>query len=55
MFNQRPEEYNQQRIQIKNTRKEPDLTNSEDLPEYIQSFTHLFNRKKFEKLPEQRE
>jgi len=32
--------------------KELDKTNSEDLPEYIQSFTHLFNNKKFEKLPE---
>ena len=34
--------------------KEPDKTNPEDLPEYIQPFTYLFN-KKFEKLPEQRE
>ena len=33
--------------------KEPDKTNLEDLPEYIQLFTHLFNKKKFEKLPEQ--
>jgi len=32
--------------------KEPDKTNSEDLPDYIQPFTHLFNKKKFEKLPE---
>jgi len=32
--------------------KEPDKTNSEDLPNYIQPFTHLFNKKKFEKLPE---
>ena len=32
--------------------KEPDKTNPEDLPEYIQSFTHLFNKKKFEKLLE---
>ena len=30
--------------------KEPDLTNPEDLPEYIWSFMHLFNKKKFEKL-----
>jgi len=29
--------------------------NSEDLPDHIQLFTHLFNKKKFEKLPEQRE
>ena len=29
--------------------------NSEDLPEYIQPFTHLFNKKKFEKLPERHE
>ena len=35
--------------------KEPDKTNLEDLPEYIQPFTHLFNKKKFEKLPEWRE
>jgi len=35
--------------------KELDKTNPEDLPEYIQPFTHLFNKKKFEKLPECRE
>ena len=35
--------------------KEPDKTNPEDLPEYIQPFTHLFNKKKFEKLPERHE
>jgi len=35
--------------------KEPDKTNPEDLPEYIQLFTHLFNKKKFEKLLERRE
>jgi len=33
-------------------RKEHDKMNPENLPEYIQSFTHLFNKKKFEKLPE---
>ena len=32
--------------------KEPDPTNPEDLPKYIRPFTHLFNKKKFEKLPE---
>jgi len=32
--------------------KEPDKTNPEDLLEYIQLFTHLFNKKKFEKLLE---
>jgi len=32
--------------------KEPDKTNPEDLPDYIWPFTHLFNKKKFEKLPE---
>ena len=32
--------------------KELDPTNPEDLPEYIRPFTHLFNKKKFEKLPE---
>ena len=35
--------------------KELDNTNPEDLPDYIRPFTHLFNKKKFEKLPEQRE
>ena len=29
--------------------------NPEDLPEYIRPFTHLFNKKKFEKLPEKQE
>ena len=33
-------------------RKEPEKTNPEDLLEYIQLFTHLFNKKKFEKLLE---
>jgi len=32
--------------------KKPDLTNPEDLPEYIQPFTYLFNKKKFEKFLE---
>ena len=32
--------------------KEPDKMNSEDLPDYIQPFMHLFNKKKFKKLPE---
>ena len=35
--------------------KKLDKTNPEDLPEYIRSFTHLFNKKKFENLPERRE
>jgi len=35
--------------------KEPDKTNPEDLPDYIRPFTYLFNKKKFEKLPERRE
>ena len=35
--------------------KEPDKTNPEDLPKYIRPFTYLFNKKKFEKLPERRE
>ena len=35
--------------------KEPDKINPEDLPEYIQPFTHLFNKKKFEKLLERHE
>jgi len=32
--------------------KKLDSTNIEDLLEYIQPFTHLFNKKKFKKLPE---
>jgi len=35
--------------------KEADKTNLEDLPEYIRPFTHLFNKKKFEKLLERQE
>ena len=35
--------------------KEPDKTDPEDLPDYIQPFTHLFNKKKFKKLLERRE
>ena len=35
--------------------KKPNQTNLENLSEYIQPFTHLFNKKKFEKLLEQRE
>ena len=35
--------------------KELDKMNPEDLPEYIQSFTHLFNKKKFKNLPERHE
>ena len=35
--------------------KEPDKTNPENLLEYIQPFTHLFNKKKFEKLLERQE
>ena len=35
--------------------KEPDPTNPEDLSDYICPFTHLFNKKKFEKLPDRRE
>ena len=35
--------------------KEPNKTNPVDLPDYIQPFTHLFNKKKFEKLLERRE
>ena len=35
--------------------KEQDKTNPEDLPDYIRPFTHLFNKKKFEKLPERQE
>ena len=32
--------------------KEQNRTNLENLPDYIQLFTYLFNKKKFEKLPE---
>ena len=35
--------------------KELDKTNPEDLPEYIWSFTHLFNKKKFKNLPKRHE
>jgi len=35
--------------------KEPDKTNPENLPDYIQPFIHLFNKKKFEKLLERQE
>ena len=35
--------------------KKLDKTNPEDLPDYIRPFTHLFNKKKFEKLPERHE
>ena len=35
--------------------KKLDSTNPEDLSEYIWPFTHLFNKNKFEKLPERRE
>ena len=35
--------------------KKLDPTNPENLPDYIQPFTYLFNVKKFEKLPEKRE
>ena len=34
-------------------RKKQDKMNPEDLLEYIWPFTHLFNKKKFEKLLEQ--
>ena len=33
--------------------KEPNPTNPEDLPKYVQPFTHLFNKRKFEKLSDQ--
>ena len=33
--------------------KEPNPTSLKDLPEYIHPFIYLFNKKKFEKLPEQ--
>ena len=35
--------------------KEPEKMNPEDLPDYIQPFTHLLNKKKFKKLPERHE
>jgi len=35
--------------------KELDPTNPEDLLKYIQPFIHLFNKKKFEKLPDRQE
>jgi len=53
-------EFKTRRTQITETKeqdngeieKEQNKTNPEDLLEYIQPFTHLFNKKKFEKLPE---
>ena len=56
-------EFKTRRIQVTKTKeqdngeigKEPDKTNPEDLSEYIQLFTHLFNKKKFEKLLEWQE
>ena len=35
--------------------KEPDKTGELDLPKYIWPFTHLFNKKKFEAIPQKRE
>ena len=35
--------------------KEPNPTNPDDLPNYVPPFTHLFNKKKFEKLPDKYE
>ena len=35
--------------------KEPDPTNPKNLLKYVQPFTHLFNKKKFKKLPERQE
>ena len=40
--------------EFKERDKEPNPTNPEDLPKYIQLFTHLF-KKNFEKLPDKRE
>jgi len=40
---------------LKKGDKEPDPTNPEDLPKYVQPFMHLFNKKKFKKLPDKRE
>ena len=36
-------------------KKELDLTNSENILDYIQPFIHLFNKKKFKKLLERKE
>jgi len=33
--------------------KESNPTNPKDLPKYVQLFIHLFNKKKFKKLPDQ--
>ena len=35
--------------------KELDKTRELDIPKYIQPFTHLFNKNKFEALPQKRE
>jgi len=51
-------EFKTQRTQAKETSdisKKPDPMNLEDLLDYIQPFTYLFNKKKFEKLLKRRE
>jgi len=55
--------FNTRRTKAMNTMKQDnseigkklDKMNPEDLLKYIQPFTHLFNKKKFEKLLERRE
>ena len=46
---------NKQEQDNREIRKKPDKMNPEDLPDYIQPFTYLFNKKKFEKLPKRHE
>jgi len=56
-------EFKTKRVQIMETNdkdqqeieQKPDPMNTEDLPNYIQLFTHLFNKKKFKKLLERQE
>ena len=51
--NRRVQPMNNQDNRQQEIGKEPNPTNPEDLPEYIQPFIYLFNKKKFEKLPDQ--
>jgi len=38
--------------ELKEGDKESNPTNPKDFPKYVQPFMHLFNKKKFEKLPD---
>ena len=53
--NQRTQAEDQKNNEYQEIGKKPDPTNLEDLLNYIQPFTYLFNKKKFKKLLERRE